>query len=101
MSVLVTLRVPAKGDLLEQAAKGDADLLAPVVVKAKAHGLIAHHFWASQNEILVVDEWPDEASFQAFFEASPEIAGIMAKAGATGEPQVEFWRKLDVGDDVG
>jgi hypothetical protein len=50
--------------------------------------------------VLVIDEWPDEGSFQKFFEASPEIKDLMERAGA-GEPSIEFWHHLDVKDEVG
>ena len=63
--------------------------------------MISHHFFGSDNEVLVVDEWPDEASFQAFFDASPEIGGIMAAAGVTTPPTIEFWRPLEVDDSIG
>jgi hypothetical protein len=54
------------------------------------------------NEVLVVDEWPGEASFQAFFENSgAQIEQMMASAGVTTQPSIEFWRHLEVGDDVG
>jgi hypothetical protein len=48
-----------------------------------------------------VDEWPDEASFQAFFESTPEIKGIMDAAGVMTPPTIEFWRPLDTEDNVG
>ena len=49
---------------------------------------------------LVVDEWPDEKSFQAFYEASPDIKTIMDNAGVTAAPTIEFWRPLDVDDAI-
>lgn len=98
MGMLVTLRF--QGDAAKIEAE-DEKLLTDVTTRAKEHGLISHRFWGSGNEILVVDEWPDQASFQKFFEASPEIPGIMQRAGVTAEPEIKFWRKLDTGDDVG
>jgi hypothetical protein len=50
---------------------------------------------------MVIDEWPDEASFQTFFsEMEPEIGPMMQEV-ATGEPEFTFWHKLDTGDDFG
>jgi hypothetical protein len=41
-------------------------------------------------------------SFEAFFQQErSNIEPIMAAVGATGEPEVTFWRKLETGDDVG
>ena len=51
---------------------------------------------------MVVDEWPDEQSFQNFFdENSLKIARVIAAAGLSGEPEVVFWRKLDTNDEIG
>ena len=51
---------------------------------------------------MVVDEWPDPGSFQQYFEeATPEIQPIMQEVGASSEPQITFWRKLETHDDVG
>ena len=98
MSVLMTMRVSGDPKAVESADKA---MLDTVVERAKQHGLISHHFFGTGNEILVVDEWPDEASFKAFSDASPEIGQMMAAAGVTSEPTVEFWRPLDVDDSVG
>lgn len=92
--------VPADGAKLLDYAKADPDALGAIVVKAKSYGVISHRFYASADEELVLDEWPDEASFQEFFEASPEIQDVMAAAGASGPPVITFWTKLDTGDEV-
>jgi quinol monooxygenase YgiN len=97
MSVLMTLRVSGDPKAIEAT---DPEVLQKVIDRAKEHGVISHHFYGTETEVLVVDEWPDEASFQKFFEASPEVKEMMERAGA-GEPQVTFWHHLDVNDDVG
>ncbi len=99
MSVMMTLRVTGDGNKLE--ATADRDLIKSVADKAQKFGVLYQRFYASDTEILVVDEWPDEASFQSFFEASPEIRDIMAAAGVTTHPEVTFWRNMDLGDNVG
>ncbi len=98
MSVLMTMRVKGDPTKLEAAER---DVVRGVVEKAKQHGLIAHHFFGTDDEVLVVDEWPDEASFRTFFDSAPEIQEIFGRAGVTTEPQITFWRHLDVGDDYG
>jgi hypothetical protein len=100
MSVLMTLRLPADGAKLTDYAQSHVDELQGIIEKAKNHGVISHRFFGSANEILVVDEWPDEASFHTFFAEAPEIENMMAAAGAAGEPVVTFWSKLDTGDEV-
>jgi quinol monooxygenase YgiN len=97
MSVLMTMRVSGDAKAVEAT---DEEGLKRIADRAREHGLIRHHFYGSEDEILVVDEWPDEASFQAFFDASPEIKDIMDSAGVTSAPTIEFWRALDTGDAV-
>lgn len=102
MSVLMTMRVTGDGAAVEKLGADEAGLFEGVITAAKERGLISHHFFGNDTEVLVVDEWPDEQSFQSFFEESgPAIGQVMAAAGVTSEPSIEFWRHLNVGDDVG
>jgi quinol monooxygenase YgiN len=99
MSVLMTMRLQGDPKAVEATDQATQD---KIIARALEHGLISHHFYGSDTEILVVDEWPDEESFTAFFaEAGPDIKEMMERAGVTAEPRPEFWRHLDAGDDVG
>jgi len=101
MSVIMTLRVPGDPKAVERMAQDDPERMQRITGLATSHGLIAHRFYGSENQLLVIDEWPDAESFQRFFaEAEPEI-GPMMQAVATGEPEITFWTKLETGDDVG
>jgi hypothetical protein len=100
----MTLR--AKGDpaLLEKKAADQPDFIGAISADAKKnYGLIAHRFYGSDDgQILVVDEWPDEASFHRFFEAhQSDIGAMMADVGATAPPDISFYRQLDTHDEVG
>jgi quinol monooxygenase YgiN len=103
MSVIVTTRMQGDPARLEEVAAANRDGLKGIVETARRHGLIAHRFYGSDDgQIIVIDEWPDDASFRAFFEeAGPDIDALMGKAGVTGEPQSTALRKLETGDDVG
>ncbi|MDX2972595.1 hypothetical protein PWY87_21020 [Kribbella solani] len=102
MSVLMTLRVTGDPTAVEKLGADNGALFQGVVADARSRGVISHHFYGNGAEVFVVDEWPDEASFQGFFEhAGPRIQQIMAAAGVTAEPSIEYWRHLEVGDDVG
>lgn len=103
MSVLMTFRIKGDPTLLEKHTAEDPDAVGAIAEMAKEHGLIAHRFYGSDDgHIMVLDEWPDAESFQRFFEANHEqIEPLMAAAGATGEPEVTFWRELDTHDKVG
>jgi hypothetical protein len=103
MSVIVTVRVKGDPRKLEELAAANPDRMRSIAEAARPHGLIAHRFYGSDDgEALVIDEWPDAASFQAFFEEQQETIGsMMQEAGVTSEPQVSFWRKLETHDEVG
>jgi len=101
MSVIVTLRVPGDPKAVERTAQEDPERMQRITDLAKSHGLIAHRFYGSEGQIMVIDEWPDAESFQRFFaEAEPDVAPMM-QAVAQGEPEITFWTKLDTRDDIG
>ena len=100
--MIMTLRVQGDPAKIQEQLRSDDERLNRILGRAKDHGLIAHRWYASDGEFMVVDEWPDEQSFEAFFgEIGPEFQQIMGDAGVTAEPERRYWRKLDVGDEVG
>jgi hypothetical protein len=101
MSVIMTLRAAGDPERLEQLAAENRDILLGIAERAKEQGLIAHRFYGSEGQIMVVDEWPDPESFQRFFAQEQETIGPMMAQIATSEPEITFWRKLETGDDVG
>jgi hypothetical protein len=100
MSVIVMLRVPGDPDTFERYSNDNRELMLRIVQSAKDEGLIHHQFAAGDGEIVVIDEWPDEAAFQRFFEGQPDIPRLMQEGGATGAPQISFHRKLTTPDVV-
>jgi hypothetical protein len=102
MSVIMTLWTPGDPEKLEQYASENKEQLQSILERAKEHGLIAHRFYGTDGQIMVVDEWPDAESFQRFFgSVQDEIAPIMEAAGAQDDPGITFWRKLETHDDHG
>ena len=102
MSVIMTLRTSADPQAVEDWAAANQGTMHEVVAIAHQHGVIGHRFYGSDDgQVLVVDEWPDAASFQAFFAAAESLIGPMMAAVGAGEPEITFWRKLETGDDVG
>ena len=103
MSVIVTLRFKADGSKLESWANAHEDVLMGIIKKAEQHGVIAHRFYSDgSGDMMVLDEWPDVESFQAFFgESAGEIRPMMAAVGLEGEPEVSFWQELNTPDRVG
>ena len=102
MSVIMTLWGRGDPERLEEYAAGHKDEMQAILERAKEHGLIAHRFYGTDGQIMVVDEWPDAESFQRFFASvEDQIGPMMGAAGVTDEPAVSFWRKLDTHDDYG
>jgi hypothetical protein len=102
MSVLMTMRIRGDGRRLEDITAADTSLMPTIVKSAKEQGLISHRFWATDEEILVVDEWPDQEAFERFFaNEGDRIRTLMGKAGVTEQPVITHWRTLATGDQVG
>ena len=83
----------------EQVARDNEELLDSISARARQAGAISHRFFAGDGQLLVVDEWPDEASFLGFFEAAgPDIGVLMQQSGVTTQPTPRFWRAIDTSD---
>jgi hypothetical protein len=102
MSVYVTLKVQADPAAFEAAAVEHADAIGRIMAVAQSKGLIGHRWLAGDGLVMAVDEWPDAASFQAFFdEAGPEIGPFMAAAGVTEPPESTVWGHVAIDDLYG
>jgi len=102
MSVIVTVLVTGDPAVFEEQVSAQADDVARIIESAKSHGVIAHRWYGGDGELMVIDEWPDAASFNAFFEENQGAIGpLMQAVGVTSQPEVKVWRKLEAGDDVG
>ena len=99
MPVIMILRFKADPDALERFANANAELMKGIAGAGRAAGSTRHTFAAGDGEVLVVDEWPDEATFQKFFESQPDIPQVMQAAGAQGPPEISIYRKLDTPDE--
>jgi quinol monooxygenase YgiN len=57
---------------------------------AEAAGAL-HHRWAfGENEVVIIDEWPDAESFEKFFGSHTVIPQLMQAAGVEGPPTFEI-----------
>jgi len=101
MSVFMTMRAQGDAAKLQEIAAANPDIFPSIAERGRDRGVLYHRIYGSDDEILVVDVWPDEESFRGFFDASPEIGDLMAQAGVAGMPEITFWRKLDLNDDIG
>ena len=99
MAVMVILRIPGDPTDLERYAAGPGgDIMRRISQAGQAAGAVRHTFAGGDDEVLIIDEWPDEQSFQAFFGSQAEIPDVMRDAGAKGAPHISVYRKLDTPD---
>jgi heme-degrading monooxygenase HmoA len=104
MSVIMTLWAQGDPEKLESAAAEKQEHIAGIAEAAKEHGCIAHRFYGHTEggQIMVIDEWPDQESFNRFFESQEaEIGEVMQAAGISSQPGINFWRKLETHDEIG
>jgi hypothetical protein len=99
MSVIMMLHVDADPDKFEAHAQANQEQLTRITDDAKSKGAIHHFFAATDDQVVVIDEWPDEASFQGFFDGQTEIPELMQAVGATPAGPPTYFRKLDTGDE--
>jgi quinol monooxygenase YgiN len=93
--VIMVLRLKCDPDALERFASANTELMDGLSAAARRLGSARHAFAAGDGEVIVIDEWPDEAAFQEFFDSQPDVHRIMEAAGAQGPPEVTFYRRLD------
>jgi len=99
MSVIMILRVKGNpADLERYAAGPGGDVMRRIAAVGKTAGAVSHRFAGGDNEILVIDEWPDEQSFQKFFDSQAEIPDVMRDGGAQGPPEIQIYRLLNTPD---
>ncbi|HET7556003.1 MAG TPA: hypothetical protein VFJ75_10160 [Gaiellaceae bacterium] len=102
MSVIMTAWVQGDPEKLEQWTAENRETMQQVLASAKEHGLIAHRFYGSDGQIMVIDEWPDPDSFERFFKANEaQIGPMFEAAGAQAEPGINFWHLLETHDAHG
>jgi hypothetical protein len=103
MSVIVTVRLSGDPKRLEEYAAANPDAMRAIAERAKENGAIAHRFYGSDDDrIMVADEWPDAETFERFFaEARGDIDAMFTTLGIGGEAELAIWRKLETHDEFG
>ena len=87
MSVIVIGKMSVDpGNVEKLWAERKADFEA-VAQNAKAAGAIHHRWGFGDDHVVIIDEWPDAASFEKFFAGQPKIAELMQAGGVQGPPE--------------
>ena len=102
MSVMVVTKFDAPASALEQMVTGKhRETVLQLREAAVAAGAIRHVFVEdTDGKLMVVDEWPSEDAFRAFFDNQPAIRQLAADAGVTSPPTTTTYRILDAPDRI-
>ena len=95
MSVVVVVRLKADKTKVREVFAQHGETMEQVSAEAKAAGGLSHRFVAGDGEVLILDEWKDAESFQAFFGSNKAITQLLMEAGVTERPTMEFYEPLE------
>jgi hypothetical protein len=99
MSVLITIKFPVTAETMERVVDDHHDTMMAIIEDGRRQGAIHHQFTADPDgAAVVVDEWPDEETWQRFFAQQDDIKKVMSAAGVASEPTVTVYRILDTPD---
>lgn len=71
-----------------------------ILTSARDHGLLTHRFIGGDNGILVIDQWPTQQAFEAFFnQNNADIRQMLAPVmPAGGQPEITVYTNLQTRD---
>ena len=96
MNVVVTARFltddPAKS--LDW-ARAHSDVPEEITIYGKALGQIGHRILVGDKELVVIDEWPYEASFRKFFSGAPRMQEFLQGAGLCSDPVISIHKAVE------
>ncbi len=101
MTTLVIVRARVEGDPkeLQQRYTSDPELVAALERAGQPEGVLRHRTFATDSEVIVVDEWERPEQFQEWIN-NPEVQRILARL-VVGKPEVIFAEQLVMGDETG
>jgi hypothetical protein len=91
MGVIVIGRFPADPANLARVWNDRKADFEAIRERAKAAGAISHRWGFGDGEVMIIDDWPDAASFQKFFETETVIPELMQDAGVQGAPEFTIY----------
>ena len=97
MSVIVIARftVSDVGKAVEF-ARTNAEIPNDITAFGKSLGQIGHRMTIDGKDLVVIDEWPDESTFNTFFAGATRMGEFLSGAGIVGEPEVTILEVIDV-----
>jgi quinol monooxygenase YgiN len=98
MSVIVMMRMHGDPERIEAWSQANKQVALGIAEDSKRAGCIHHLFAAEGDEVVGINEWPDEQAFHTFFDSQPDIPKVMEAVGVQGEPEITVLRKMDTPD---
>ena len=97
MSVIVVARfsVSDVGKAAEW-ARAHAEVPEDITAYGKSLGQIGHRMFTDGKDLVVIDEWPNADTFNAFFAGATRMGEFLSGAGIIGEPEATILEPLDV-----
>jgi hypothetical protein len=95
VTVIVRLAVADIGKAAEW-AKANAEVPEDITAYGKSLGQIGHRMLTDGKDLVVIDEWPDGATFDEFFAGATRMGEFLSGAGIIGDPEVTILDTLDV-----
>jgi heme-degrading monooxygenase HmoA len=102
MSVIVVTKFDASASGFEEMVNGrHRETVLQIREAAVGAGAIRHVLAEdTDGKLMVVDEWPSEDAFRAFFADQAAIQQLVADAGVTSPPTTTTYRILDAPDRI-
>ncbi len=96
MSVVVIARFPSDdpGKALEW-ARAHSDIPEEITAHGRSLGQIGHRIVLGEKELVVIDEWPNEESFQTFFSGAPRMQELLSGTGLSSDPVISILQAVD------
>lgn len=94
----MVMRAKADPTLVEKYFQENQEMTKSINDDARSNGCLHHAFYATEDEVFVVDEWESPEGFQEFFSSNQEVPKAMQDIGITEQPKIEFLRPLDTKD---
>jgi quinol monooxygenase YgiN len=93
MSVIVMARLRKTSTEIEHSNRNNPELWRSVEETARGRGCLDHKLLAAANETMLVEEWDDTGTFEAFFDHTETYRKAIDDAGFRGFPDdIQLWR---------
>lgn len=100
MTTTVIVTLPTRDAATLEKTVNESDQANQILESAHGYGLLTHRFVANANGCLVIDQWPDEASFNRFFAANEARIRQMLAPVMQGDPAIQTYTNLSTKDAV-